>query len=806
MTKNQCLVNFSEFFNDADEIMVVIDSSDRIIDINHTALMDLCYTREEIINNHISTICSDNSLKFSINNSISKFNTKLLTKYKKYILAKGKINFCKFNNRKALILKFEKIDHSITKSMFLDENLMNINYGNVIKDLSGKYVSVNSYFEKFFNKKKENIIGKYDSEIWDNDTAYRLRREDLYVMSTKNNHIVNSSMVVNDEIKHYQSFKSPLYDKEKKIVGISCVIKDITNNIELKNELMVQNEQLSILYKTLNTSVDIDFKKIFENLYDNLSILLNVDWLSVYLYNMDNESLEYYTSCGISNYYFENCIKKNLSLPFLKHVFNTKKSIPMTEISQYEYIFPKEIIDREGIKYIACYPIIYKKQTLGVINFACRSEEYTYNWDNNFVEIICKNIALLLQNSMLYKKLEKKLNAERIAREKIDLYFDTTLDFFCIVNKQGEIIKIGKELVKVLGWEESIFYSSKVYNFLHEEDSSFIKNILRLVKDKETRNYCLRAKCFDGKYVDIDWNIKYLADENIYICSGRNLIEKKDLENKKKLMEEYINIEKLKSEFLTNISHELRTPLAIIYGAVHMIEEKYKSVQHTEPEKIEEYILSAKKNTFRLLRLINNIIDATNLNAGCMPLNIKLCDIVKVIRDMTKSISLRLESMGVNLVFSTDIKEKYINIDIKKIEKVLLNLLSNSVKYSREGIKTVINIRLYTENDKIYISVKDNGIGIEESYLDLIFNMFTQENSDCMTREAEGSGIGLYLVKSLLQMQGANISVKSIKNEGSEFIIEFPDNNEEIDETNIIESDFSVKIENFDMEFSDIAC
>ena len=194
------------------------------------------------------------------------------------------------------------------------------------------------------------------------------------------------------------------------------------------------------------------------------------------------------------------------------------------------------------------------------------------------------------------------------------------------------------------------------------------------------------------------------------------------------------------------------------------------------------------------------------MSAGFSDLNLKTYNIVRVVEDISLSLSELLKDQDVSLIFDTDIEERYLNIDSRKMERVILNLISNSVKYSKQGVKTEILIRVYEDHEKVYISIKDNGIGIDSTHLSKIFDKFTQING-CMTRNAEGSGIGLYLVKIMLQMQGANIKVNSTIGEGSEFIIEFPIFNDL--EYNAyqedFDDDFSVKIENFDMEFSDIA-
>jgi signal transduction histidine kinase len=263
--------------------------------------------------------------------------------------------------------------------------------------------------------------------------------------------------------------------------------------------------------------------------------------------------------------------------------------------------------------------------------------------------------------------------------------------------------------------------------------------------------------------------------------------------------------EEIKSEFLSNISHELRTPISIIYGAIRNIDFDLKARNIVISEKSSEYLESIKKNVDRLLRLFDNLLEITNIRAGQAYFDFMVCNIVNVVEDISFSIAEYLRKHNISMIFDTEVEERYLKIDPNIIEKVMLNLISNAIKFSKDDTKIEIFIKVYEDEEKVYISIRDNGIGIEQEKLNRIFDIFSQAN-DYMTKSTEGSGVGLSLVKLLLDMLNADIKVHSELGKGSEIIIELPiDYHLDFDpyEEEIFE-DFTVKKENLDKEFSDI--
>lgn len=230
--------------------------------------------------------------------------------------------------------------------------------------------------------------------------------------------------------------------------------------------------------------------------------------------------------------------------------------------------------------------------------------------------------------------------------------------------------------------------------------------------------------------------------------------------------------EKKKSQFYANLSHELKTPLTVIFASTQLIETtNLLNYDNIEREKIQRQVKHIKQNCYRLIKIINNIIDTSRCENGYMPVKMGNHNIVSIVEEISLSIVRFAETKGVEIIFDTDIEEKYTTCDPDIIERILLNLISNALKFSSRDSSILISI-IGCDNEVI-IKVKDNGIGIPIDKQKLIFERFGQVDSS-LSRNQEGSGIGLSLVKSLVEVHNGTIAVCSEPGKGSEFIITLP--------------------------------
>lgn len=274
---------------------------------------------------------------------------------------------------------------------------------------------------------------------------------------------------------------------------------------------------------------------------------------------------------------------------------------------------------------------------------------------------------------------------------------------------------------------------------------------------------------------------------------------------KKNLMlEESNKYNKIKTQFFSTISHELKTPINIIYSSLQLLDQYHEKRSVMDIGKaFLKYSKIMKQNCYRLVRLINNIVDMNKIEIGFYNLRLENNNIIKVVEDITLSIVEYAKLKNINVIFDTEVEEKITAFDAEKLERIMLNLLSNSIKFTRQGGK--IEVTIYDKEDDILISVKDTGTGIPKDMHEKIFDTFTQVDN-LFSRHAEGSGIGLSLVKSFVQMHKGDITVKSELGVGSEFLIKLPiqlvENQVNTNKHEVKLLDYNV--ENTRVEFSDI--
>lgn len=307
--------------------------------------------------------------------------------------------------------------------------------------------------------------------------------------------------------------------------------------------------------------------------------------------------------------------------------------------------------------------------------------------------------------------------------------------------------------------------------------------------------------------------INYSSFISNYIYNRLIQEKNQELDNLNKIAEEMLKerteqlshakeLEQIRTAFFANISHEFRTPLNIIFSAEQLLDNVYKKEDlNKNKNEINKYNNIIKQNCYRLIRLIGNLIDITKIDAGYYNACFKNLDIVKVVEDITMSVADYIEDKKVKLVFDTEFEEKIIAADAYQIERIMLNLLSNAVKFTPTGGE--IYVSLSEQDGNIIISVTDNGIGIPEAMKNKIFERFIQVDKST-TRSREGSGIGLSLVRALVEMHGGSIELNSEEGKGSEFIVKLPVN--QLAEACLEEcaSESEENVEKIKIEFSDI--
>lgn len=236
--------------------------------------------------------------------------------------------------------------------------------------------------------------------------------------------------------------------------------------------------------------------------------------------------------------------------------------------------------------------------------------------------------------------------------------------------------------------------------------------------------------------------------------------ETQDLINNFNLMvEELQKSETLKSDFISNVSHEFKTPLSSIQGYATLLQDE--SLSKEDKDKYTKYIIDS---TQKLNVLISNILKISKIDNQKIVIEQELFELDEQIREVV--LSLEKEWTNKNIELDIDLDEVSIRTDKTLLSHVWSNIIGNAIKYSYDNSK--IEIKLRNENDKIKVTIKDYGIGIEEEKVPYIFNKFYQGDT---SHSNEGNGLGLALVKGIIDLINGKIEVKSEVNKGTEFIV-----------------------------------
>ena len=252
------------------------------------------------------------------------------------------------------------------------------------------------------------------------------------------------------------------------------------------------------------------------------------------------------------------------------------------------------------------------------------------------------------------------------------------------------------------------------------------------------------------------------------LVKNKTLQLTKEMEKNDKLLKKVIELEKRKNNYFVNLSHELRTPLNLISSTEQLVTELNKSKDGIGKSKLNGCMQVVRRNTNRLLNLINNIIDTAKIESGSYQLNIREHDIVYIVEEATLSLKDYIERKGIELIIDPEMEEKIIKCDEHEIERCIVNLVSNAAKFTPEG--GTIEVTIEDLDEKVKIIVKDTGIGIDKKYHDSIFNRFNQV-IDQGAESKGGSGLGLTITKQIIDMHGGQISVESELGKGCKFII-----------------------------------
>ncbi|MBV7271813.1 PAS domain-containing protein [Clostridiaceae bacterium UIB06] len=626
----------------------------------------------------------------------------------------------------------------------------------------------------------------YDYDVFlENKNSMSLNDFPVYRTLKNKEKIRNVKLEYKLEEKNlYVSISSFPVIEENKIIGSIMDLEDITENY-LK-ELKIKNErekflELSTELKTKCDIIEILRNREKEHLMHLKDVINNISEGIMVLDSNEKLSL-----CN-------------------KAVFN------ILSLNAIELVNPKKFLERyettileDETQDIASMYYIYVKSKKPAKNLIVKLREKNTSQikylELNTAPIINKNEELVYTILTIKDVTETKLhqiNAEEQA-EFIKDVVNTIEVPIAVVDYPGITYRLNnKKYDEIIRYGDvELIKDSKDKNlikYINHDLYKILVNVGEKFKAYTISPYRVKSPTGEDRF----YKIKFIP------CRNKDNVTRIHIHGSDITEEVNRNIElekltKLKDETFTIISHELRTPLTIMYSSLQLAYDVYS--KEITPN-IGKTLGRIDQNCSRLLKLINNVLDISKAEAGFLTLNNTGFDIVYISETIVNSANSYAISKGIELIFDTDEEEYNVRLDKDKYEKILLNLLSNAVKFTPEGKQIIVSLKM--EKDNFYLSVKDFGVGIPEDKIDLIFDRFAQVNSS-LSRRAEGTGIGLALVKKFVELMGAEIKVTSEVGKGTEFIVKFKKISAE---TNVL-NNYAILTANLDdkinIEFSDI--
>lgn len=664
-------------------------------------------------------------------------------------------------------------------------------------DLSGIVSITNSMSEGYFKNFSEKYLGyKWLDLVHDDDRNY-VEKEFKKSMSEGKSFSMEFRYInLKGEVKWTNMFANPIWiykDKKLKWSGMNI---DISKRKKAEKELQKREETQTFLLKFEDTLRDISSSSEIQNVAAKmLGEKLNLNRV---LYTGLSKDL---SEIIIQKYYCKDLDSVEGSYDALqfgdiyKSPLNYEKTLICDDVQTNPLVTPteKKTYEYYGIRSIVVVPFVKNGKLTAMLSV---HDNIPRKW--TYLEVFMIKEAA----NRTWAAIERSNGQKAIKKSesKYKMLFESIDEGFCIIK---------------------VIFDSKSnpidYKFI-ETNPAFEKHAG--IKDVEGKLFSEFSIKLDKGWLEVYGKVA-LTGEPIRTIADATYLKRwisayafkidsednsnvavlfKDVTEDIKAKNELKKSLKIQDEVFANISHELKTPLNVIFSTNQLMNYYIKN-DKVDKERFGRCIDVIRQNCYRFTKLINNIVDMSKIDSGFYKVNISNENIVELVENIVQSVAEYIKEKELAIIFDTEIEEKLIACDPEKIERIILNLISNAIKFSNPGNE--IAVLVSDKGEYVEISVKDQGVGIEERYLDSIFKRYHQVDKT-LARNTEGSGIGLSLVKSIVDLHHGRVWVDSEVGKGSIFKVELPVR--VIEESRAIHKVKAInnKVEMINVEFADI--
>ncbi len=620
------------------------------------------------------------------------------------------------------------------------------------KTKDGIHEKVNDSFCQTVNKTKEQVQGQGHAYIWDveHDDPACIESERL-VMESRETHVSEESILTGEGQRLLTTYKSPLYDLDGSVMGTVGLAIDVTQERIYEQEIIQKNRTLETIFTTIDCGI------MAHSLDGSRIISVNRAALQILGYDSQEELLRAGFDMVADSVAEEDKAYLRESIRSLKKVGDSVS---------VEY----RVVHKDGLRL----------HIMG--NVKLLEDEHGEPFYQRFL-LDCTQ-----------QKLQEQRDREETERRQMELVHALSIDynlvcFFDLDTGAGSSLRIHDCRYHVL---ESLFHGELdmavcleryIMACVHPDDREAMRRAVspeclrQELSDKNQTYLNYRTLCgkelryFQMKAVRAgDWDLVHGV-----VLGFRSVDEETRREMEKKgLLEDALfqanRASKAKSTFLSNMSHDIRTPMNAIVGFTTL------AMTHIDkPDQVEEYLKKIMTSGNHLLSLINDILDMSRIESGKIHLNEELCSLPEILHGLHSIIQADVHAKQLELCVDTvDVIDEEIFCDKLRLNQVLLNLLSNSIKYTGAG--GTVSIRITEkqgapEGSAYYeFSIKDTGIGMSQEFVSHIFEPFERERNSTISG-IQGTGLGMAITKNIVDMMHGDISVKSKQGVGTEFAV-----------------------------------
>ncbi|MGE5395358.1 MAG: PAS domain S-box protein [Candidatus Saccharibacteria bacterium] len=587
-----------------------------------------------------------------------------------------------------------------------------------VKDLNGAYIQCNPMFERYSGLSEAELIGKTDFDLADHDQAEYFHTNDRIALEAGKPVIFEEWVTFADDGRKVflETIKTPMFDSKGMLIGILGIGHDITNR-KIAQEALRESE--------------IKYRAFFESSIDG--ILLTDAAGNTLAVNP--------AACNMFGYTEEEMIKIG------------KKGLENPDDDRLT-----AFLDLRNINGRAQGEVSFRRKD-GTSFPAEISSSLIINNDNTIrSSVIIRDIS------------ERKRNHETVL--KLSRAVDQTVEAIVITDKDGKIEYVnhayedltGYTLKEVMGRTPSVLKSGKhPVEFYQQLWATILSgNVSRneVINKKKSGELFLEQKTISPIF-DENRNITHFIGTGVDITE-RKIAEKELIKAKEKAEES----DRLKSAFLANMSHEVRTPLNSILGFSSLLEDP-----DFDADQRKEFIHHILLNGNNLLNIISDIMDISKIESGEIKIQKHPVDACQFVTTIKHQFALQAEEKKLELKLTIPSnKETIVYADPDRLNQVIINLISNALKFTKEGS---IEIGYLPKADQVLFFVIDTGIGIPAEYHQKIFERFRQVEME-KTRKYGGNGLGLAITKNLVELMDGHIWLQSEPGKGSAFYFTLP--------------------------------